>query len=184
VPWVIGYSASDGAELWRCEGLNGEVTPSPAFAAGLVLVPSPNEKVLAIRPDGAGDVTKTHVTWTNEDNVPDITSPAANDELMFTLNTSGMLTCVDVKTGKKIWDHDFTTEFHASPTIAAGRVYLFAKDGKAFVVEAGRQFRELSRGELNDSIVASPAFAQNKILIRGETNLFCFGVAARRIAEK
>ena len=181
-PWVIGYSASDGAELWRCDGLSGEVTPSPAFAAGLVLAPSPSDKILAIRPDGAGDVTKTHVAWTNEDNIPDITSPAVTGELMFTMNTSGLLTCVDVKTGKKMWDHDFLTEFHASPAVAAGRVYLFARDGKAFVVEAGRQYRELSRGELNDSIAATPAFAQNRIIIRGETNLFCFGNATGQVA--
>jgi outer membrane protein assembly factor BamB len=183
-PWVISYSANDGAELWRCDGMSGEVTPSPAFAAGLVLAPSPSDKILAIRGDCVGDVTKTHVAWTNEDNVPDITSPAVTEELMFTLNTSGLLTCVDVKTGRKLWDHDFLTEFHASPAIAAGRVYLFAKDGKAFVVEAGRQFRELSRGELNDSIAASPAFAQNRIFIRGETNVFCFGNAVGQVAGK
>ncbi len=184
VPWAIGYAATDGAELWRCDGLSGEVTPSPAFASGLVLAPNPSDKILAIRPNGAGDVSRTHVAWTNEDNVPDITSPAVTEDLMFMLNTSGLLTCVDLKTGKRVWDHDFLTEFHASPSIAAGRVYLFAKDGKAWVVEAGREFHELSRGELNEPVISSPAFAQNRIFIRGETNLFCFGNAASQVAGK
>ena len=65
VPCVIAYAATDGAELWRVEGLNGEITPSPVFAGGLLFVASPSEKLLAIRPDGQGDVTKTHVVWTS-----------------------------------------------------------------------------------------------------------------------
>jgi outer membrane protein assembly factor BamB len=174
-PWVIGYSARDGVELWRCDALSGEVTPSPAFAGGFVLAPSPNDRILAIRPDGAGDVTKTHVAWTNEDNVPDISSPAVTDELMFALNSSGVLTCADLKSGQKVWDHNFGTEFNASPTIAAGRVYLFTKEGKAVIVGAAREFREVWHGELNDQILASPAFAQNRMFIRGETNVYCFG---------
>ena len=60
-------------------------------------------------------MTKTHVAWTNEDNVPDVTSPASNGELVFTLTTSGMLTCFDAKDGKKHWEHDFEMECHASP---------------------------------------------------------------------
>ena len=52
VPWVIAYAATDGTELWRVEGLNGEITPSPVFAGGLVFVASPSEKLMAIRPTG------------------------------------------------------------------------------------------------------------------------------------
>jgi len=174
-PWVIAYAASDGTELWRCDALHGEVTPSPAFAAGLVLAPSPGDRILAIRPNGAGDVTKSHVVWTNEDNVPDITSPAVTDEWMFTLNTSGLFTCVDLKNGQKVWEQDFRDEFNASPAIAAGRVYLFAKEGKVFVTEVGRAYREVWRGEMNDHVLASPAFAQDRIFVRGQTNLYCFG---------
>src|SRR5262249_12527650 len=95
VPWVISYFAADGTELWRAEALGGEVTPSPIFASGLVCVASPNEKLLAIRPDGQGDVTKSHVAWSSEENVPDITSPASNGELAFALSTPGTLTCYD-----------------------------------------------------------------------------------------
>src|SRR6185295_1879260 len=77
-PWVIGYALADGNELWRAELLDGEITSSPAFAAGLVVAVSPNAKLIAIRPDGAGDVTKSHVVWTNEVQVPDVTSATSN----------------------------------------------------------------------------------------------------------
>ncbi len=178
VPCVISYAASDGAELWRVECLNGEITPSPEFAGGLLFVASPSEKLLAIRPDGQGDVTKTHVVWTNEDNVPDVTSPTSNGELVFAVTTSGMLTCLDAKDGKKQWEHDFDMECHASPSLAADRLYLFSQKGTAVVIEAARQFKELFRTEMGDGFHASPAFAQDRILMRGLTNMWCLGAAA------
>lgn len=172
VPWAISYSAVDGTELWRVECLNGEVLPSPVFATGMLFVVSPSEKLLAIRTDGQGDVTKTHVVWTADENIPDIASPVSNGELIFTLSSSGILTAFDAKDGKKQWEHDFEMEFHASPGLAANRLYLFSKNGTAIVTEAARQFRELFRTEMDDSFHASPAFIQGGIILRGTTNLW------------
>jgi outer membrane protein assembly factor BamB len=177
VPQVIAYAAADGAELWKVEGLNGEVTPSPVFAGGNVLVASPSEKLLAIRPDGQGDVTKTHVVWTAEDNIPDVTSPVSNGELVFTINASGMMTCFDAKDGKKQWEHDLDMECHASPAIAGNRIYLFSQKGVAVVVEAARQFKELFRTDMGDAFHASPAFAQDRMVLRGTKNVWCVGGA-------
>jgi outer membrane protein assembly factor BamB len=179
VPWVIAYAASDGAELWRVEGLNGEITPSPIFAGGLLFVASPSEKLLAIRPDGQGDVTKTHVAWVTEENVPDVTSPVSNGELVFTLTTGGLLTCFDAKDGKKQWEHDFDMECHASPSLAGNRLYLISQKGAAVVVEAARQFKELFRTEMGDAFHASPAFAPGKIFLRGVTNVYCLEASQR-----
>jgi outer membrane protein assembly factor BamB len=173
VPAVMAYSASDGAELWSAEILNGEITPSPAFAGGHVIVASPSDKLVSIRPDGTGEIAKTHIVWTNEDNVPDVTSPASNGELVFTLTTSGMLSCLDAKDGKKLWEHDFEFECHASPAIASGRVYFIGQKGIAVAVEAGRQFKEVFRTEMGDEFHASPAFALDKIVLRGVTNVWC-----------
>ncbi len=175
VPWVISYSATDGTELWRVDCLNGEITPSPIFAAGLVIVPSPSDRLLAIRPDGRGDVTKTKIAWTIDENVPDVTSPVSNGDLVFTVTTPGFLTCLDAKTGKKIWDHDFDMEFHSSPAIAGDRVYLFGQKGTAIIVEAAPQFKELYRTEMGDALHASPAFLDGRIILRGTTNLWCLG---------
>jgi len=172
IPWAISYGLKDGVELWRVEGLNGEVTPSPAFAQGLVLVPSPSEKLFAIRPDGHGDVTKTQVAWSTEENVPDVTSPVGTGDLVFTLTTPGVLTCLEAKDGKKLWEHDFEMECHASPSIAEGRVYLFGQKGTAIITEAGRQFKELFRTEMPDMFHASPAFVDNTMILRGSTNLW------------
>jgi outer membrane protein assembly factor BamB len=178
-PWVIAYGVSDGAELWRVEGLNNEVTPSPVFASGLIYAVSPSEKLLAIRPGGQGNVTKTHVVWTAEDNIPDICSPVSDGELLFVLTTPGLLTCYDAKDGRKQWEQDLAIECEASPAIAAGRLYLFGTKGTSITVDLARQFKELARGELNEQVYASPAFVQDRILIRGVNHLFCIGAGSK-----
>jgi len=175
VPYAIAYNAKDGAEIWRVECLNGEVTPSPIFAGGLVVIASPSEKLIGVRPDGLGDVSKTHVAWTNEDNVPDVTSPTGNAELVFGVTTSGVVSCYDAKTGKKLWEHDLEQECHASPSLAAGRLYVPTQKGVTFILEAGREYKEIARSALPDALHASPAFAADRIFWRGVTNIWCVG---------
>lgn len=175
VPWVIAYSARDGAELWRAEGLNNEVTSSPGFAGGLVLAISPYEKLMAIRPDGQGDVTSTHVVWAVEDNIPDVSSPASNGDLVFTVSSQGMLTCYDARDGQKHWEKDLEMECQASPTIVGDRLYVVASSGVTVVAAVDRQFGELARNELGERVLASPAFVRGRIYVRGLQHLFCLG---------
>jgi outer membrane protein assembly factor BamB len=88
------------------------------------------------------------------------------------------LTCLDAKDGKKKWEHDFDMECHASPSLAGDRLYLFGQKGTAVVVETARQFKELFRTEMGDGFHASPAFAPERIFMRGLTNVWCLGKAA------
>ena len=176
LPSLIAYDAVSGAELWKADVLEGEVAPSPILAGGLVCIASPSSKLIALRPDGSGDVTKTHVAWSNEENIPDVTSPTSNGELVFYVTSSGMLTCLDAKDGTKLWEHDFGTEIQASPGISGNRVYIVATDGHAWVVEAGREFKELGAGKLEDHFFASPAFVGDRLYLRGNAALYCIGV--------
>jgi outer membrane protein assembly factor BamB len=174
-PWVIGYAAKDGAEVWRAECLDGEVTPSPVFAGVTLFVISPASKLQSIRPDGKGEVTQTHLGWMGEDGIPDITSPVSNGELVFVVDSSGVVTCYDAKTGRKQWEHDLEDEFRASPSLADGHLYLVSKKGTLVVLDAAREFHELARSSLGEEVSASPAFAPHKIIIRGTKHLICLG---------
>lgn len=173
VPWVIAYAAKDGAELWSADCLDGEVTPSPIFAGGTLFVVSPSNRLQTIRPDGHGDVTKTHLGWKTEDGIPDVTSPVSDGELVFVIDSGGVLTCYDAKTGKKQWQHDMGDECAASPSIAGGRLYLALKKGTLAVVGVAREYKELARSPLGEPVLASPAFAQNRIFVRGTKHLIC-----------
>lgn len=172
-PWVIAYSLAGGYELWRAELLEGEQVPSPVFAGGLVMLVSPgNSVMMALRPDGDGDVTKTRVAWTTKENVPDITSPTAADNLVFTVTDSGLVACFAVKDGGKIWDKNLEIGVKASPAILGGRLLIVGEDGALVILQAGREFHELGRSELPDKFAASPAFANGRIFLRGMTNLY------------
>lgn len=174
-PLLMAYDIASGAELWRADCLGSDLAPSPTFGGGLILVASPNKHLVAFRLDGAGDVTKTHLAWAIEDGVPDITSPVANGELLFTVTTEGLLSCVEVKTGATVWDKEASGPFNASPTLAGDRLYLINLKGASLVVAAAREFRELARGELGEPVHASPAFVGGRVFVRGVKSLFCLG---------
>jgi hypothetical protein len=142
------------------------------------------DQLLAMRPDGRGDVSKTHVLWSAHDNIPDITSPVSNGELVFLLDTMGILTCYDAQNGEKLWEHDFEADCHASPTIVGDRLYVFTLQGACIVVQAAREFAELARSELGETVAASPAFARQCIFVRGQKHLFCLGAPGGDLAKQ
>jgi outer membrane protein assembly factor BamB len=176
-PWVIAYDANDpnGAELWRADCLGTDVAPSPIYAGGLIFGIEPYIKLVAIRPDGRGDVTKTHIAWSNEEGAPDICSPVSNGELIFLLTTDGLLNCHKVKDGKKLWEKDLREDFISSPTLVGDNLYLLSQKGVMFIIEVGTAHKELARCELGEDCHASPAFVDGHIYIRGTKNLYCIG---------
>jgi outer membrane protein assembly factor BamB len=178
LPFVMSHALADGNELWRADLMEGEVTPSPLFAGGLVIVVSPAGKLIALRPDGAGDVTKSHAAWMTDENIPDITSPVSNGELVFTVMTGGGLAAFDLKDGKKVWEKDLEMEVQSSPAIAGNQllVLVLGTKGDLLSLAAGREFKELGRVKLEDSFHASPAFAGGRMFLRGATNLWCLGI--------
>jgi outer membrane protein assembly factor BamB len=183
-PWVISYALADGKELWRAQLLENEVVPSPVFAGGLLLLISPSAKLLALRPDGAGDVTKTCVAWATEENIPDIASPISNGDLVFTVTSSGMATCFAASDGKKIWEKPVDIEVQASPGIMGGRLFILGEHGPLVMLQAGRELLEIGRIELADKFVASPAFANGHVFLRGMTNLYCLGPTVAKLAQQ
>ncbi len=174
-PWVIAYNPATGGELWRAECLDGDVAPSPVFADGLVFAVNDYAYLAAIRPDGAGNVTETHIAWKAEDGLPDICSPLSNGELVFLLATYGILTCYDAKTGKMVWENDFETSFKASPSLVGDKVYLMSEEGVTFIFAASREYKELGRAALGEAVNTCPAFMDGRIYIRGKENLYCIG---------
>jgi outer membrane protein assembly factor BamB len=179
-PWVIAYDPANGTELWRAKCIGGEIAPSPIYAGGLVLAIEPYTKLVAIRSDGQGDVTRTHIAWSIKDGTPDICCPVSNGQLVFLLASEGMLFCYKVTDGTKLWEKDLKENFRASPSIVGNRLYLLSEKGIMFIMEAGTECKELTRCELGEDCYASPAFADGRIYIRGVENLYCIGSRASK----
>lgn len=173
---VVGYDPASGHELWKVTCAGSDVAPSPILAGGLVIAAVTGDKVYAIRPDGHGDVTATHVVWTSDAGVADVASPVSNGELVFQVQASGLMTCLDLKTGAKVWEQGLEGEFYGSPGLAGDRIYLAARNGQVLMLKAGRAYTELGRASLGEPSDGSPVFDGNRILFRGVKHLFCVGV--------
>lgn len=172
---VRSYDAETGKELWTVEGTHQQCIPSPVVLDGWLYACS-GDNTMAIRLDGAkGDVTKTHVEWKNKKANAFVPSPLQYEGQIYIPGDKGFTLCLDAKTGKQLWKERMGDAFHASPVGAAGRVYFASKDGVVRVVQAGSTYQELAVNSMGETIVASPAFSNGQIFIRGDKHLFCIG---------
>ncbi len=174
-PWVIAYDPLNGAELWRADCLGTDVAPSPIYAGGFVFGIHPYTKLVAIKPTGRGDVTENHIAWKAEDNIPDICSPVSNGEMVFILETPGYLTCYKVDDGTKLWEKDLQTNFTSSPSLVGDSLYMLSEKGVMFIIKVGAEDMAPAQCTLGENCYASPAFADGRIYIRTDKNLYCIG---------
>jgi len=175
-PWVIAYAPSTGAEIWKVNCLKGDAVPSPVLAGGLVCAVMEGSDLTAIRPDGSGDVTKTHVAWASEGDFPSISSPVTDGERLYLISSAGMMSCWDAAAGKMLWEEDLEMAVVSSPTLVADRIYIMGGEGDGMVVKAAAKYELLARNLLGEPCQTSPAFAAGRIYIRGEKHLFCIGL--------
>jgi outer membrane protein assembly factor BamB len=173
-PWVIAYEPSNGEELWRADCLEGDGGPSPTFESGLVLAVNVASPLTAIRPDGKGEVTDSHVAWEYDGGLPDVCSLLATGGLVWMLSTDGVATCLETGTGEVVWEHVLEMDFYSSPGLAGEAIYLFGRKGDVVVLGTGREYEELAIGHLGEECDTSPSFAGDRIYVRGRRHLFCF----------
>lgn len=187
--YVVAHRIDDGAEVWRCGGLNplGNYNPtlrfvaSPVAVPGLIIVPSAkNGPVLALDPASKGDISdsKEGHFWTREHNTPDVPSPLVVDGLVYLCREDGTLLCLDAKTGAEIYPKPQRTHsdrYRASPVYADGKIYLTARGGMVTVVKAGKTFEVLSSNDLGEAISSSPAISGGRIYLRTFNALYAIG---------
>ena len=130
---------------------------------------------VAIRLGGRGDVGATHVAWRVPTGAPYVSSLVHHDGLIYTAGELGVVTCLDAKTGERVWQERAGGIFTASPIVGDGRIYLVSETGETVVLKAGRTFDVLARNKLDAHFVASPAVARGRIFLRGDTELFAIG---------
>jgi outer membrane protein assembly factor BamB len=175
---VAGHDPKDGSRLWIVDGPSEEFVASPIYSAqaGLLFISSgyPKQVLLAIKPDGAGNVTDSHVAWRTTEGAPYVPSLIVEDRYLLSVSKKGEAFCYEAATGKVLWKETLG-KHHASPVSADGLVYFLNDDGVLNVVKPGPTFQRVAQSKLGETTIASPAISHGQLLIRGGEHLFCFG---------
>ncbi|HRU04560.1 MAG TPA: PQQ-binding-like beta-propeller repeat protein [Candidatus Brocadiia bacterium] len=175
-PWVMAYDPASGREVWRARALSGDVAPSAAYADGVAYVTNEYAQVAAIRADGQGDVSATHIAWTSEEGMSDASSPVCGGGFLLQAHSSGRVTCFEAAGGKLLWDKELKGQFWASPVLAGGRAYLSSDRGVTYIFTLGPAWAEPFQASVGEAVYGTPAFVRGRIILRGEKRLFCVGV--------
>ena len=180
---VTGHDPGTGKELWRMNGLNPQNNPfnriiaSPLVVGDIVIAPTRERPMLAIKAGGRGDITATHRLW-SFDNGPDVPTPVSDGTLLYNVTDRGVAYALDVKTGKLVYGPERlkSDNYSASPVLAEGKIYITSEnEGVTSVYRAGPKFELLSQNPLNDYCLSSPAMSQGQIFIRTTGHLWAIG---------
>lgn len=172
------YDPRTGKALWWVsygEGFSN--VPRPVFAYGMVFLCTGfyTPHLLAVRVDGSGDVTATHIAWRATRGVPLTPSPLIVGEFIYIVNDSGIATCFDAKIGKEIWRQRLPGTYSASPVFADGRIYFLNEAGETTVIAPGADFRKLAFNTLDGEFLASMAVSGRAFFLRSGTHLYRVG---------
>jgi len=175
---VTSYDPNNGRLLWMIDG------PTEQFVASLVhdaksnhLLMSggfPEHHILAIKPNGVGNVTDSHIEWRTNKGVSYVPSPICEKGWFLIVSDSGIAHCFDAKTGDIAWEERMK-EHHASLVSAEGKVWFINDFGTLRLIKPGKEYELMAEMELEEKIFASPAMSEGQIFVRGEKSLICLG---------
>ena len=171
---TIAYDPVTGTEIWSVRHGGMNVAQPPLFGRGRLYLCTGDGgfRLYALRPDGHGDVTESHVVWKHSRNAPSRCGPLLVGGRLYYNNEHGVVTCLNADTGDEIWSERLTGHFSASPLYAGGRLYFFSEDGPAYVAKADKTWQLLATNTLDDGCMASPAVAGAALILRTKTHLY------------
>lgn len=183
---VVAYEPGSGKEIWRFRYEGHSVVPRPIYAGERLFVASGywTPTLYALRVDGQGDVTESRLAGSVRRAVPHNPSPLAVGDELYLLSDNGVLSCLDLATLKPVWQQRLPGSYSASPSFAAGRIYLAAEDGTVTVMAAGRAARVLAENRLPGRMLASPAHSDGTLFLRTDAALWAIREQTTAAAQK
>jgi outer membrane protein assembly factor BamB len=177
----IAYDPLTGKEIWKVVYSSDSAIAMPLFSDGLVIFSTGfyanPVRLIAVKPDGTGNVTGSHVAWESGEDIPGINTPVVNNGILYMIQEKGMLTCLSAATGKVIYKKRLKGEFYSSPVIADGKVFFPSKQGVTYVIREGPVFEILAENKLDGECWATIAVSGKSLLLRTNKAIY-------RIMEK
>lgn len=132
---------------------------------------------MAIRPDGGGDVTTTHVNWRQTRGLPYVPTPLPLNDRLYLVRNGGLASCLDATTGAFRFQEErlgAVGDYYASPIAAKGKVLAISQPGTAVVFRASDTLEVLARNPLGEEVLATPAIGGDTLYVRTRSTLFAF----------
>ncbi len=174
---VAAFDPKDGKEIWSVRYNGYSVIPRPVYANGLLFICTGYDRpsLLAIKPDGMGDVTETHVAWKTSKSVAHSPSLLLVGAELYMVSDNGIASCLDAKTGEVHWQERIGGTYSASPLFADGKIYLLSEQGTTVVLRAGKSYKLLAKNVLDERALASLAAVDGTLYLRTEKHLYRIG---------
>jgi outer membrane protein assembly factor BamB len=172
------YDPATGQEIWRVSYGDGfSNVPRPVFGQGLVYIATgfQTPSLIAVRPDGRGDITRTNVAWTISRGAPYTPSPLLIDHDLYYVSDTGVLSLANAQTGEIRWQQRLGGNYSASPVFADGRIYFQSEEGMTTVIAPGTEFKRLALNRVDGSTLASMAVSQGSFFLRSHSHLYRIG---------
>ncbi|WP_346862868.1 PQQ-binding-like beta-propeller repeat protein [uncultured Draconibacterium sp.] len=184
---ITSYNPNTGEKYWFVDGPSEDFCSSPVYNKknDLVIISSawPQRVIMAIKPNGSGNVTESHVVWQTKEGAFYVPSPVATDDYLFSTMTNGRVHCIDLSTGNTLWIEDLGKQY-SSPVIVGGLVYMPNDEGTITVFRPGATFDLVAKNSIGEKMNASPAISNGKLYLRGDKNLFCIGEMSSSMQNK
>ncbi len=175
---VNSYNPDNGTRYWWVDGPSEDFCSTPVYNKkhDLILISSawPQRILLALKPDGSGDVSESKVLWQTKDGAVYVPSPVCSDDYLFTTMTNGNVHCIEIATGEILWKENLGKQY-PSPVLADGLVYMPNDEGVITVFRPEPVFEVVASNPIGERMNASPAISDGKIYLRGDKHLFCIG---------
>jgi outer membrane protein assembly factor BamB len=172
---AAAYDPQTGQEIWRVSYGDGfSNVPRPVFGRGLVYIATgfQTPSLIAVRPDGTGDVTRSNIAWTITRGAPYTPSPLLVDDDFYFVSDTGVLSLADATTGQVRWQQRLGGNYSASPVFADGRIYFQNEEGETTVIAPGKEFKKLAVNRLDGYTLASMAVSGGSLFIRSHSHLY------------
>ena len=182
---IISLNPLNGTKHWSIEGPAEQFVASMVYDGNLFYMAAgfPTYHVMAIRPEGKGDVTDTHVVWHSKEARCYVPSPVLVGNYLLVADDQGSAHCFDKTNGKHLWRTRMGRHYHSSLVTAGGLAYFLDDDGVMKVVEPGEKLKVVAKNKLGEFTSASPAISNGQLFIRGVKHLFCIGQAGSKVSR-
>jgi len=174
---VAGYDPDTGKLRWILDGPTEQFVAAPVYNGRYLFITAgyPDKHILAIRPDGTGNVTETHVAWRTRRGCSYVPSPLLAGEFLLQVADGGFLTCFRADSGDLLWTERLGGGHSASPILGGGLAYFQSDRGVTSILRPGDAVHRVAVNTLGEDTFASPVPSRGRLYLRGVQHLYAIG---------